>query len=259
MRQARKEMQMMRKAIEKWGMELATKQNGEIGIRVNKAKTAKQIEIVKKVIDKFGKENVINELKVIKSKKKVAADIRWKASEPQRLAAQAQREVEKAADQVLVDEMNAKAQELRNQIPAGHLEVTATIVGDFDGYPQIEYTVENVKINWQDVNVIGWASAVRPGAMGSFAKVCIASISAERLEEIKVKAVQKAAEVASIVVAKEAEISAKFAEAKATGKPVLVHKWSEDCNDPSEECNVDYLCEYAMPDGTYKTERYHTW
>lgn len=57
----------------------------------------------------------------------------------------------------------------------------------------------------------------------------------------------------------KAEIAAKFAEAKETGDPVVIRRWSEPCNDPYEECDVDNLVEYAMPDGTTKVERHHTW
>lgn len=52
---------------------------------------------------------------------------------------------------------------------------------------------------------------------------------------------------------------AVFAEAKKTGQPVLLESWSEDCNDPRESCNLDNVCVYAMPDGTKKQERTHTW
>lgn len=36
-------------------------------------------------------------------------------------------------------------------------------------------------------------------------------------------------------------------------------RWSEPCNDPREECDVDIVVEYIMPDGTFKLERFHTW
>lgn len=55
------------------------------------------------------------------------------------------------------------------------------------------------------------------------------------------------------------EIEAKFTEAKNTGKPVLLRKWTDECCDPGEECNLDLVTQYAMPDGTTKTERQHTW
>ena len=55
------------------------------------------------------------------------------------------------------------------------------------------------------------------------------------------------------------EIEAKFTEAKETGKPILLEKWMDECDDPGEECNVDLVTRYAMPDGTTKVERQHTW
>jgi hypothetical protein len=54
-------------------------------------------------------------------------------------------------------------------------------------------------------------------------------------------------------------IAEKKEKAKTTGEPQLVCSWSEDCDDPNEDCSCDNCYEYAMPDGTFKTERHHTW
>ncbi|AVF28875.1 hypothetical protein [Paenibacillus larvae] len=51
----------------------------------------------------------------------------------------------------------------------------------------------------------------------------------------------------------------KFEEAARTGKPVLLSSWTEPCNDPNEECSLDAVRKWAMPDGNVKTERNHTW
>lgn len=52
---------------------------------------------------------------------------------------------------------------------------------------------------------------------------------------------------------------AKFDEAEENGSPVLLSKWTEACNDPREECDLDSVSEYAMPDGSTVIKRYHTW
>ncbi len=57
----------------------------------------------------------------------------------------------------------------------------------------------------------------------------------------------------------EIERQAKFAEARESGKPVLLKQWSENCSDPREECSLDICRMYVMPDGSVKTERQHTW
>lgn len=59
--------------------------------------------------------------------------------------------------------------------------------------------------------------------------------------------------------AAETERQAKFAEARETGKPVFLEKWSEPCSDPREECSLDIVAQYAMPDGGTETRRQHTW
>jgi hypothetical protein len=59
--------------------------------------------------------------------------------------------------------------------------------------------------------------------------------------------------------AREEARQAKFAEAKRTGKRVELRSWMDDCNDSREQCSLDHVTEYAMPDGTTKIVRQHTW
>lgn len=58
---------------------------------------------------------------------------------------------------------------------------------------------------------------------------------------------------------REDELKVKFEEAKATDSPVLINNYMTDCNDPHEECSTDVVSVYAMPDGSERTERQHTW
>lgn len=86
----------------------------------------------------------------------------------------------------------------------------------------------------------------------------------EDLYAILLSEVQKAeaeleAELEAERNAKKAERKNKFAEAATTGKPVVLEMWIDECNDPDESCDIDNICVYAMPDGTEKTERHHTW
>ena len=57
----------------------------------------------------------------------------------------------------------------------------------------------------------------------------------------------------------DANRKAKFDEAKETGEPVLLRRWSEGCCDRREECSLDIHYEFAMPDGTVKHDWNHTW
>jgi len=59
--------------------------------------------------------------------------------------------------------------------------------------------------------------------------------------------------------AKDAERAAIFEAAAKTGIKQLLRQWSEECNDPREDCSMDMVYEYAMPDGTTRRERIHTW
>jgi hypothetical protein len=171
----------------------------------------------------------------------------------------AKRAEQEAIEKPLLEAMKTKTIELQNSIPTDHVEVTVVKAGDSDGYPILDYFVDGFKLNWQDVNIIGWASATYPGAMAPFAEKCIASIDRVRLQELKEAkeaAEQKKAEAEK---AAEAELAAKFEQAKTTGEKVLLRKYSDECNDPNEECSIDMVYEWAMPDGTIKATRQHTW
>lgn len=53
--------------------------------------------------------------------------------------------------------------------------------------------------------------------------------------------------------------SGAFAEAKRTNQPVIIKQWSTECNHEVEECDIDDLTQYAMPDGSTKTTRSHSY
>lgn len=70
---------------------------------------------------------------------------------------------------------------------------------------------------------------------------------------------QKQKEAEAKKESEEREIAEKFERAKQTGQKVEIRRWTDGCCDPREECDLDIVIEYAMPDGTTKTERHHTW
>lgn len=59
------------------------------------------------------------------------------------------------------------------------------------------------------------------------------------------------------VAAKNQSESDAFAKAKETGERVPLRSWSEECDGSEEECDVDNLTEYALPDGRKKIVRSH--
>lgn len=86
--------------------------------------------------------------------------------------------------------------------------------------------------------------------LGEFKK--IVEVAKGRLAEIEAERERRR-------VKKEKERKAKFEEAKRTEKKVHLREWSEPCNDPTLECDVDILIEYAMPDGSTQIKRSHTY
>lgn len=56
----------------------------------------------------------------------------------------------------------------------------------------------------------------------------------------------------------EADRAAKFAQAKATDKPVVLRTWmTDDCTTRLQDCSFDSAAEIAMPDGTTHIEYTH--
>jgi hypothetical protein len=58
---------------------------------------------------------------------------------------------------------------------------------------------------------------------------------------------------------KEEKLNLLFNKAKETGEKQEITHYTTECNNPIEECNIDIVYEYAMPDGTRKIERIHTY
>lgn len=118
---------------------------------------------------------LVAEYEAIQAQLKAEREAKWAAKQ----AGQA------TIDKPLLEAMWAKVAELRAIIPADHVRVDVKQTGDLDGDPILEYTVDGVKLSWDDVNHIGTASAIRPGALGAFAAEWICSISKAKFEEIK--------------------------------------------------------------------------
>lgn len=131
---------------------------------------------------------LVVEYKAIEAQKQADREARW-ATEKSK---------QDAIDKPLLDAMQAEAAALRASVPTDHVLVDVNQTGDLDGHPILEYTVDGIKLNWQDVKVVGVASAERPGALGSFAIERICSISKTRLETIKINQ-QTVAETSRII------------------------------------------------------------
>lgn len=171
-------------------------------------------------------------------------------NKPQIMAELLRREKEEAEKKAA--EEAARIEEAR-AIRAGELTIKPT-VRDYDGIPLYEVYGEAAKalkeigaakdiaystqVNWEVIKALGMEFTLSQAAEFT-------------------RPAREAKEAAKR--AREEERRARFDEAKRTGQRVELRSWMEDCNDPREECSTDSVTEYAMPDGTTKTERLHTW
>lgn len=116
-----------------------------------------------------------------------------------------------------------------------------------------EKELEGLKVSHY---VSGWGNIIDDDVVKALGK----EFTLRQVEDFVRPKREAEAKAKALAAAKKADSRiAKFDEAKRTGKPVILRQWSDECNDPNEECDIDNITEYAMPDGTTKTTRTHTW
>src|SRR5690606_33691560 len=99
--------------------------------------------------------------------------------------------------------------------------------------------------------------------MGDYSITYTYHMTYAELKKLIEVAEQKKAEIEQRKREREAqrqkEIDEKFKQARETGEKVELERWSAGCDDPSADCDIDIVVKYAMPDGSTKIERYHTY
>lgn len=84
------------------------------------------------------------------------------------------------------------------------------------------------------------------------------SIKADYAKHVQATQEKAAKKAAREKAAQEKEEEA-LRQAAATGEKQVIRQWMEDCNDYREECSMDSVVLWAMPDGTTIKTRRHTW
>lgn len=158
-----------------------------------------------------------------------------------------------AAQSPFLAAMHAEADALVAAIPADAVRVTVKSVTWADGDDILEMEAEGVSLTYRDVVFAGTACATFPGALSPFESIRVIYITRARLQEIQAEAAAKQAKT----LAAQQERAAKFAEAAATGQPVLLYSLMDDCNDEDLDCSFDDINVYAEPDGTTSEQRVH--
>ena len=205
--------------IKKFGCELAM-QDGKEGLRIWGKPTANQLEQLKD-----SKPEIIIELK-----RRAAAEADRKAIE------------------------KAKRDAEREEIKHGTIKIKPSYTdGEYlMGYEVFGQAAKLMEEIGLADHVSGWGYHIPDKAVEALGTEFTYQEAVEYMRPAKEAAEAKKAE-------KEAARQAKFDEAKATGKPVLLRQWMSDCCDRREECSTDAHYEYAMPDGSIKHDWTHTW
>lgn len=146
----------------------------------------------------------------------------------------------------------ARVEEAR-AIRAGELKIKVS-VGDYDGIPLYEVYGEAAEA-LKEIGAardVAYSTQVNDDIIKALGLEFTLPQAAELTRPAREK---KAAEQK----AKDDARQAKFDEARKTGRKVELSSWMEDCDHSVEECSTDFVQEYAMPDGTTKRERQHTY
>lgn len=216
-------MTKINELITKWNIELAYK-NGQEGLAVRGKPTAAEVA----------------ELKALKEE--IMAELKRRAAE-RRAAEKAKKAAEEAARQ---EEIRA--------MKAGELKITLHYHdGEYlSGYEVFGAAADLLEELGLAEYVDGWGYHVADAAVKALGKEFTYSQAVEYTRPAREAAeAQKAAA--------DQKRKAKFERARETGRPVLLAQWTEPCSDPREECSLDIVQQYAMPDGSVKVERNHTW
>jgi hypothetical protein len=209
--------------------------------------TTNQMDEIRRMIAKYSITRQGDNL-AIYNRPKTAAEVEViRAAKPEILAELIRREEESAAKEA------AKVEEAR-AIRAGEIVIRpqwhdGEILSGWEVFGQAADALEEIGVAKY---ISGWGHIVEQATIDALGKEFTFPQAAELTRPAR-------EEKEAAARAKAEERLAKFAEAKRTGKRVELRSWMDDCNDPREQCSLDHVTEYAMPDGTTKIVRQHTW
>ena len=179
----------------------------------------------------------------------------------------------KAAKPEIITELQRRAQERAEWVAKERAEEAAEREAIISGekHIQLRYHDGEYLSGWSPVGqssdimqklglaeyVSGWGLHVEPKTIKELGGPEFTYQQALELSQTREHAKEQAKKAAQ--EKQDAALQAAINKARETGKPVLLKSWMEDCSDPREECSLDLVTIHALPDGTTRTERQHTW
>lgn len=214
---------------------------------------------IEEAIRKFGLEtaeqNGVRGFRVL-SKKPTAKEVAWlKENKPAILEVLDELEAKRAAQRAAWQKEEQAKKEARKQAILSGEKLIKVINHDgeyLSGYKVVGLEAECLEEIGLAKYVQGWGYHIPLEAIKALGESFTYAAAVEYMQPVKAANDAKVAQAA-------ANRQAKFDEAKATGQPVVLRKWTVECNDEHEDCSLDAITEYAMPDGTVNTKRVHTY
>jgi hypothetical protein len=121
-------------------------------------------------------------------------------------------------------------------------------LGGYTVYGQAAHLLEKIGAA---KHVSGWGHMVRDDIVKALGETFTYPQVVDFLHPEQAKKEQAEAE-------KQAKVEQALTEAKTTGKPVEIARWTEPCDGTAYECSLDIVTRWAMPDGTIQVRRTHT-
>jgi hypothetical protein len=146
-------------------------------------------------------------------------------------------------------------------LPAGYIAIEHVDhnPGAADGWGMTDFAHGGAKLSTHEVHELGPKYHHPLGNQYQLLAYVPAAGLTALVDRKRAEQAEADATKAAKTAAREAARTATIQQARETGKPVELESWTEDCNDPREECSTDICRRLAMPDGTTKTTRTHTY
>jgi hypothetical protein len=151
------------------------------------------------------------------------------------------------------------AQKAENEARKAEIEHVDHNPGAADGWGMTDFAHGGAKLSTHEVHELGPKYHHPLGNQYQLLAYVPAAGLTALVDRKRAEQAEADATKAAKTAAREAARTAKIQQARETGKPVELESWTEDCNDPREECSTDICRRLAMPDGTTKTTRTHTY
>lgn len=161
----------------------------------------------------------------------------------------------------MIKEENEKKEKLINDLVSGELKLRFQMMGC--DYRYLDFTTQNIEDTYElKYNVVN--DCIRT-AVNKFDKYMDIhnlknlKIVEDKKEQFEITLEELLSERIKANQKKDDKLNSLIEKAKETGKKQFVTRWTEECNDDNEECDIDTITQYIDENGELSEVRDHNW